>query len=271
MSETPTYKKRYVHINSKNRRNKTEDENNFLVYLGDDFQNVARVVVRDIVIPHTFYNISDELLNNELIIEVLTGLTQYTSVIPNGNYSFADLKTFIEADLLAQEGSIWTLTFNVLTGKLNLAVAGGETFEIIQSSSLNVMGFEPDAVKAVNKTATNIFNVLADAGEIFLECSFLDTEHIYTNANNENFPYLYHAHVSGFFGDTIHIESSDNQINSFEPLRLFNMSQFRAVLRFGNDNRTPVNLNGAHWGVTLVCLLNDSEHFERIRTLNGNN
>jgi hypothetical protein len=133
--------KHYYIINSKDKTI-GETDNEFSVK-PHQFNKITSFDVKEIVIPHSYYNINST--NNQINIFKVGDTMNRLAFIPFGNYTVntlaSSLKTVLDA--LPGPSCTWTITFNTTTNKytiastINTTIRGGEAL----TSIYKIIGF----------------------------------------------------------------------------------------------------------------------------------
>lgn len=109
-----------LRISSQDRDNKSDSTSDFNVTISNkiELQHVKKIVVKQVSIPNTSYNIASD--NNTFGYKIGAGPTLYTFTVPIGQYTIATLQTAVIAAFAAEAAPIvMTITLSALTGKLS--------------------------------------------------------------------------------------------------------------------------------------------------------
>jgi len=121
-------------LNSYHRYSGTNNNPTFTL---DQPVNAKSVYVNVVNIPHTFYNIEEDI-NDRIVWQASVGTAINSSFIPGGNYTIDELLTEIgeqmTADAVGQDDLVYTATKSDITGKITITNATTAIFTIIPNT-----------------------------------------------------------------------------------------------------------------------------------------
>lgn len=152
--------KHYYIISSKHKQD-NESSNEFSV-IGHQFNNVHMFEIKEILIPHTYYNINST--NNQINIFKEGDSMNRLITLDIGNYTVTSLAVELKTKLDATLGPscTWTITFNNVTNKytigssINTTIRGGNAL----TSIYKIIGFPlSDTTSGTTHVGDSIVNL----------------------------------------------------------------------------------------------------------------
>ena len=155
-----TSREKYVVISSDDKDIDSVSNSNFRVTLKERYatQSIDRIIVREVIVPNAFYNISDGdsikgngPSNNILTINspILGGPTSFD--ITAGQYNILQFIAALQAKMnitLTPIGSTVTITRDDITNLLTFTFIGANVFTFLGTSPMApVLGFKGDIVQ----------------------------------------------------------------------------------------------------------------------------
>ena len=249
--------KKIINIDSRFREDfETTHSGDFLVKLNYPLSAVLTMRLDQIEVPNSWYNISKKIKNNTVKLKIDD--IEYIYTIPDGNYSFMELKEVLE-NLESSNNVVFNTNFNlelnVYNNKITLLNKAEKPFSIgfpCSNNSIRTFGWflgykYPSYKNSNNYIAENMFN---DTNNRYF---YLVIEDFNTNIND----YIIGNLKESFINDNIiaRISVLDNKYN--------------VVSNFNNDSHgtqtrnytSRANINKLH-----VKLLDE---FGQIMDLNG--
>lgn len=232
-------KKHILLLNSKNRSSGTVEDAVF--HLNEnELHESHHVMLKDIVIPNTIYNIDSK--NNTLDYDI-NGVAKSVN-IPVGFYSLTDLITALntaQTDLVFSE--------NTFLKKLSVS-SGTNSFIKITSSIAPVLGAITQNTPATNYTLSNFYN-LNKTNYIHIISNLAEPDAL-ISSNNKKYSVIASIPVLYSFGFILNqTENIDTQDMS-KHISNINLSTIN--MRLVDDNFETINLNGSDWNISLTIL-----------------
>lgn len=247
-----------IHIRSKDCENITTGYNtNLRVNLSAPILRLPdermRISLSSAEIPHTWYNLSDELSSVSLWVDSAVSLE-----LPEGNYDIYELTEAITADATFP----FSATYNSITGKVTLENTdggSGHTINFTQTNSLGLaraLGFDADVTVAIGGTAvaTGVVNLVT-----------LHSLFIYSSLSVAN---VITTKQGGFESilDQIPIKTRPYEVIHYTP---YDTAPFSATLSddyiktfeiaLKDQNGNLVQLNGARFEIAILVELHDHD------------
>lgn len=203
----------------------------------------SKVVVSNVIIPHTFYNINET--NNEFIV-IKNDLTQVTVKFPVQFMNANDISsTTIEGITITFDKKKFKFTFNRdLPLNSSVKFITGITF----TTSHKVFGFESSTYYFEGSETKLEAPFVADFNSIpaiYIRCNQIHSKFIY---NNNRTSILHRLIVDKPFGQLLTFQN--NSTDMFVNQENIGYMQFSLT-----DNRGQhINLNGADWKLELLLI-----------------
>lgn len=133
--------KKIINIDSRFREDfKTTHSGDFLVKLNYPLSAVLTMRLDQVEVPNSWYNISKKIKNNR--VELKIDEVDHIYTIPDGNYSFMELKEVLE-NLQSSNNVVFNTNFNlelnIYNNKITLSNKNGKPFSIKFAHSNNAI------------------------------------------------------------------------------------------------------------------------------------
>lgn len=232
-------KKHILLLNSKDRSSGTATDCVF--HLNEnDLHEAHHVMLKDIVIPNTIYNI--RTTNNTLDYDI--GGVAKSVNIPVGHYSLTDLITALngaQADLVFSN--------NTFAKKLNVSSASN-SFIKTSSTIKKVIGVTVQNTPATSYTLDSFYN-LNPTNYIHVISNLAEPDALVAS-NNKKYSVIASIPVTYGFGFVLNqTEDRDTQDVSKHNSHL-NLSTIN--MRLVDDDFQTIDLNGSDWSISLSIL-----------------
>ena len=134
-----------VQVDSRDRGSTTQDANNYVMHLTEPVKHIKDVIIRDIQVPNSTYNVVDGANTFEISV-----LTATTVTIEPGSYSGLDLASHIFNITSAQPGmdATWNVVYRTGSKKFVFTQAAGFniTFQAGSETLMDTLGFNSTGV-----------------------------------------------------------------------------------------------------------------------------
>ena len=232
-------KKHILLLNSKDRSSGTATD--LVFHLNEnDLHESHSVMLKDIVIPNTIYNI--RTTNNTLDYDI-NGVAKSVN-IPVGNYSLSDLVTALNT---AQTDLVFSS--NSMLKKLMVSSAT-VSFIKVSSTIKKVLGVTTQNVPAVSYTLDSFYN-LNPTNYIHVISNLAEPDALVAS-NNKKYAVIASIPVLYGFGYILNqTEDRDTQDISKHNSHL-NLSTIN--IRLVDDEFETIDLNGSNWSISLSIL-----------------
>lgn len=234
-------KKHILLLNSKDRSSGTIED--AIYHLNEnDLHESHNVMLKDVVIPNTIYNI--DITNNTLDYDI-NGVNKSVN-IPIGYYSLADLITALntaQADLVFSE--------NTFLKKLNVS-SGTNSFIKITSTIAPVLGAIIQNLPATNYTLSNFYN-LNKTNYIHVISNLAEPDAL-ISSNNKKYSVIASIPVLYSFGFVLNQTEDRNTQDISGHISHINLSTIN--MRLVDDNFNTINLNGSNWSISFSIMKN---------------
>ena len=232
-------KKHILLLNSKDRSSGTATDCVF--HLNEnDLHESHSVMLKDIIIPNTMYNIRST--NNTLDYDI--GGVAKSVNIPVGSYSIAELVTALntaQADLVFSN--------NTFAKKLDVSSASN-SFIKVSSTIKKVIGVTVQNTPATSYTLDSFYN-LNPTNYIHVISNLAEPDSL-VSSNNKKYAVIASIPVLYGFGFVLNqTEDRDTQDNSKHNSHI-NLSTIN--MRLVNDDFETIDLNGSDWSISLSIL-----------------
>jgi hypothetical protein len=233
------HKKHILLLNSKDRSSGTVEDAVF--HLNEnDLHESHSVMLKDIVIPNTIYNI--RTTNNTLDYDI-NGVGKSVN-IPVGHYSLSDLITALNT---AQTDLVFSN--NTFQKKLDVSSASN-SFIKVSSTIKKVIGVTVQNTPATNYTLDSFYNL--NPTNYIHVISNLAEQDALVASNNKKYAVIASIPVLYGFGFVLNqTEDRYTQDNSKHNSHL-NLSTIN--LRLCDDDFQTIDLNGSEWSISLSIL-----------------
>ena len=243
-----------IQVDSEDRTNTSVGISDFAIQLGSNirFNQNRRYFCRleNVKIPITFYNINSNY--NTLNFNEFDGVTidTNTATIPVGNYTISDLIAELATRMNAAstDSNTYVITYDAITGKVNIAFSGGSTtVTILSTSTLNpAIGF--------STTTSQVISTNVD-GDNVATVQFIRYLKIITRLPVNNY---YNTNTRQAVLLRVPITMTRYQFDFYENdngylLQLSNpdtLKELEFQIRDRNDN--IIEFNGVNWSAELV-------------------
>jgi hypothetical protein len=225
------HKKHILLLNSKDRSSGTAEDAVF--HLNEnDLHESHSVMLKDIVIPNTIYNV--RTTNNTLDYDI-NGVGKSVN-IPVGHYSLSDLITALNT---AQTDLVFSN--NTFAKKLDVSSASN-SFIKVSSTIKKVIGVTVQNTSFYNLNPTNYIHVISNLAE----------PDALVSTNNKKYSVIASIPVLYGFGFILNqTEDRDTQDNSKHNSHI-NLSTIN--MRLADDDFNTIDLNGSDWSISLSIL-----------------
>ena len=229
------------------------------------------VTLQSAQIPNAFYNISTTN-NNVRVLETPTGgsTTVRSILITPGNYDFETLKIELLSQLNSSGKTLgdYSISFSITQGKFTFNVSGGTvTFDMratVLNNSRIVMGLTPDEHTFTSTLTSNRVVDLSGNSHCLNIRSNLTPSNVFTArqgaSSRSNVLFTVPLTVGNF-----EIQHHADQINAF-PVHLNRKIIVSFTLQITDQNATPLDFQGAHWGLQMRFTIRD-EHPDGVHPL----
>lgn len=243
-----------LNINSKYRTIDSSSSTNFNISLGQSI-NIKQMVVKNVTIPNTSYNINST--NNQL--RWIYNGSNKLSTLPIGQYNLVELSSALQTAFIVYDaGAI--VTINPLTEKLvyhftlptqMLINSLSPLASLIGFNLYNVVAFP--AVAGVNFTAPTLSN-LAGIRNFFICSRTLAQGFNSVLQNGTNLPMILAMPNTASFGSLNHYISNDILLDVKTYSQLQNVQYCDITVR--DEDNNIVDLNGEEISLSLLIYYN---------------
>jgi len=200
---------------------------------------VQRITIKSFTMPNVFYNINE----NNNILNYKIGLTEFTYIIPIGNYNINDLVVNLDSH------------FNPLNIDINLSVAGKlrtanndglDSFTWLKSSTAyNLIGLPVNEDILINVLTTYDHINLVDLSgikNIYIFANWASMNLFDSTGSDKSIAAIVPVTVP--FGSTIYYDNNEQSLDAIEKSKIYsqNLVDPEITLRDLNDN--ILNTNG---------------------------
>ena len=203
----------------------------------------SKLVVSNIIIPHTFYNINES--NNEFITTKIDHSITKTK-IPIQYMNYNDIVSFIVDDM--------NITFDKKTFKFTFNFEGvfiGPVVPIVSiqfTTSYKIFGFEKNIIYPIVLSTPLISTNVSDLNSIpaiYIRCNQIHSKFVY---NNYRTSILHRLPVDKPFGQLITYQN--NSTDMYVIQENIGYLQFSLTDHKGQH----INMNGADWKIEMVLI-----------------
>mgnify|MGYP003652563952 CR=1 FL=1 len=203
-------------------------------------QGVLKVLVKDVFIPHLFYNI-EAGINDRLDFKQLNTVLQV--IIPEGQYNISILKSTLKTlmDAVLTNNTVVTITEGSPTYKLNFTFSGGtlppnDLVNFIAPDGINstlapLIGLTGALLQAANIPMQEIFN-LSGIQYVQVHSPQIAEIHGLDSGSNSYISLLETVSMTDTgFGSTAHRQNNDDELSEILYEQPRNLSRVSIVLR----------------------------------------
>jgi len=244
-------------IENDNRALKSRSPTNFLYQLTQSIKFIKKSEkkqyycrIENIRIPISFYNINST--NNSL--SFLDGVTQETATIAEGNYTVDELIAELQVQMNLQvTGTPYTLTYDDITQKINIANSGANVLTIQNTTNLNVIiGFDgAQTVAASGNTNGNNIAYTNTIRHLKLQISNIVSNNLYSNDEN----LVTQVQPIGVIIPITEIRNEFQYYSNHQGpmIKLSNIMSVNEInVKLLDPNNNIVSLNGVPFGFEIV-------------------
>ena len=187
-------------------------------------------------IPFTFYNVNSS--NN--VLNYTVGITGYSLVIPQGNYSANTMKTYLNTNM-----TNFSITYDSTANKFKFVNTNNSDFIINSTSScLGLLGFSGQST-STSYSLTSAQTVNLYPIRCICVCTNLKTSNININSKNKSNIVC-----------SIPITTQPNSIITYLNPNNFKINTYANIIsslkiQLMDQDGNLLNLNGANWSMTL--------------------
>lgn len=239
-----------LHISSKDK--KTGDNHNFSLNLSNHYwtQNVKSIVIKQITIPHVFYNIHES--NSSFTYNIAS--TPSTVTITQGDYTIANLLDALNTAMVADGVVGFTATQNTITKKIEFASTTAIEYLFTGNAMAETLG-----ITAGNGSDVTTFNAqslpkLQGVRNIAIVSSSLGQNN-YLNTDQKIQDTIAIIPITETFGSIIHYLSPHTEIDDYDSLSQrngTNISQIDIKV-YDKDRNELLDLTNHHIDIILKC------------------
>jgi hypothetical protein len=266
---------RVIYIDARSRI-KTGSGSNFTVEIVNRDPFIGTMVIKEINIPFSFYQINSS--NNQLDFTESVG-GAFTATLPPGNYTAASLPLAIKAalDFSSSTPVTYTVTLNTSTLKLFITPSSGAismewaTGPNSANSAHLILGFPKlDVPLALTVDSPNTINTQPE-NYIFLRSNAIKNIESAPVANviadndvDDDSAVIAKIPIQGEFGDILHYEEFQVLTRRF-PVNTTKLGMLDFRLTFYQDN--PIDLNGNDRVSLTLLLMEEKSKNRRIKRI----
>jgi hypothetical protein len=246
-----------VHTLSINSKNRTSgDSSDFTINLVNGISNISKFAIGSVVIPKTYYNITD-LNNNFRFID--STLTTYDLSIPEGNYDIFQIITWLDVNMNLLSPDTFHFNLNQITNKIDICQVNSWQldFSTITNTIAKCLGFEDELY-------TSSLNGIGNQGifapnspdvqrtnQVFITCTDIHRQN-YTLNGNQAF-----GHILTSVNDNVDFGNFINKREQFNILYKFSGNNFISSIRIKliDDNGEKIDLNNVDWSMEVHFIL----------------
>ena len=229
-------KKHILLLSSKDRSSGTPEDSIF--HLNEnELHETHNVMLKDIVIPNTMYNIRTS--NNTLDYDI--GGVAKTATVPVGYYSLADLVIALntaQADLVFSENS-FAKKLNVTSASNSFIKTSSTIKKVIGASIQNVPSTSYTLDSFYNLNPTNYIHVISNLAEADALIS----------SDGKRYPVIASIPVLFSFGSILNQTENNDTLDSSKHISNLNLSTIN--MRLVDDDFQTIELNGSEWQISF--------------------
>ena len=229
-------KKHILLLSSKDRSSGTPEDSIF--HLNEnELHETHNVMLKDIVIPNTMYNIRTS--NNTLDYDI--GGVAKTATVPVGYYSLADLVIALntaQADLVFSENS-FAKKLNVTSASNSFIKTSSTIKKVIGASIQNVPSTSYTLDSFYNLNPTNYIHVISNLAEADALIS----------SSGKRYAVIASIPVLFSFGSILNQTENNDTLDSSKHISNLNLSTIN--MRLVDDDFQTIELNGSEWQISF--------------------
>lgn len=210
-------------------------------------ENNVKFKLDKIIIPYSFYSISNERSNNTVVLTSHPSGGPDTLTLTDGNYTIASLKTELETKLQAIDAN-FSVSYSSTKSKITITNSSGNFVINFDSSTANkILGFPSSgsSTAAASYTAPYTFSIN-------------DMDYIYLCSNILN-----HSYLNSKYSDVVCVipitEGIDNNIiyipNGHEIIMCYDGFNYNGIhFEFRDSDYKILTLNNDNWMMELEII-----------------
>ena len=218
---------------------------------GREYEYFVRI--EDIRIPISFYNINS---NYDSFGWTASSSGVKTFNVTNGNYTIDELIAEVQTLMNAEDNNTYTITYDEITQKVNIASTGTENVATLVGDGWRVLGFDlSEIITGISNVDGSNVAYTNTARHLRLFCDSLTSNNVY--ANNTRFGEDKKTNLQRV-SVVIPITQTRNEFQFFDNhdgyfIKLPNMSSISDLsVRLTDANGNVLDLNSVPWGFALV-------------------
>jgi len=239
--EQNSYSK-FLRISNTHSINPSDTNSSFHVNLNRmlDTDDIIRCVVKSVSFPNNQYNITSD--NNGLDFEAITpGNETHTAVLDVGYYTVSQLMVEMKAkiDALLPSGTI-AFTLNPTTYKIDYTVTGYTSIQFFATSTVGKsIGLLVDTAVAASSTFDSI-PYLYGLTNVYVHSTAVGENNL-VDGDVENHDIIAEIPVNVPFGELVHYQSNDDELDSINYRSLRNFNNVKIELKDLDNNLLKLN------------------------------
>lgn len=245
-----------ISVENKQRANRSKGETDFVYQLtqpikfqNKNYQKQYFVRCENIRIPISFYNINQ--YNNTFIIT--DNSVQYTIIITEGNYTIDELTAELQTQLNATTPPTFTITYDDITQKVNIARNTSTGSSVIDNGTLNdIIGFsQGQTIANGGNTDGNNVAYTNTMRHVKLQISNLVSNNLYSNDSD----LITQVQPISTIIPITEIRNEFQFVNNHmgPMIKLGNINTISDIsVKLLDPNNNLVNMNGVPFGFEIV-------------------
>lgn len=245
----------FVVINSKFRSRDSRSTSDFTYSLGETL-NVKTVAIKSICIPNTAVNINSK--NNKM--EIIYNGTQYTIIVPVGQYNISQLLSAVSSSFTTQTGTAGTFLQDSFTKKVVITTPSNLQILAAATSLGTKLGFKVSTTPQIINTGDSLPS-LSGTLNYFVSCPELVQGYNSISLGGQKFGILCDIQNDKPYGEYLRYEANDFKLNQKYFLRTQNIQWL--TIQILDSDFNIVDLQGAD--LELVLKIYDQGAMENLK------
>ena len=218
------------------------------------------VALSSISMAYTWYNVSSKYNNNTLKYSQDSGKTWHTITIPNGNYSYNELNSYIQSEIASNGYTKDGISIKFVSSllKVLLSVKSGFQVDLKTGDFGKLIGFEKKIYTAT-QYGPKLPDITRSVDNVFIHTNIISDSIVSSNKSDviyrfsvDNLPLSYPFHIQPF-----HLQFNKINTNRIREVRIY----------ITDGLNRPLDLNNIPTSVILTIReANPLENLEKILT-----
>ena len=200
------------------------------------------VALGSITMSYSWYNVSTDYNNNTLKYSQDSGKTWHTITLPNGNYSYNQLNSYIQSEIESNGHTKDGISIKFVSSffKVLLSMKSGFQLDLKTGDFRKLLGFEKK-IYTTSGYSPKLPDITRSVDNVFIHTNIISDSAVSSNKSDvvyrfsvDNLPLSYPFHI-----EPRHLFFNDINTNSIRDLRIYITDELNRPL---NLNNIPISL-----------------------------